>query len=303
MGFINVLTALWAIVFLSVPSVESELLEFQYDGSALAFITPYNNGIIAVRWGYGSTIYLERGKAAREIPWHWDESTRGSVPSSRRDSAAICINRSGLDYIVLFSPDSLLELYGPFTRGGRVVFDGAGNLWFTADGFLYRNGTSTGIELESHTISVDPSGNQIVFCDSNDRICILNTADAESSVLSAGYRFYSPMFVVCEGTLVIVSPTLEGEIVRVEPDNGACASLAEGSMPFWWNEMEEILYCVTSDDGNMITASEIWSVSLDGVSRQITFSSATHEIRPIALDSAVFAIQAITGSLMTVLER
>lgn len=296
----NILTALSVIVFLSVPSVDSRPQDFQYNGPGLARITPLGSGIIAVPWGYGSALYLESGTAARCIPWYWDESTRSSIPSSCGDSAAICINRSGLDYIVLFTPDSILELYGPFSNAGRAVFDGIGNIWFTADGFLYKNGISTGIEFQSHTVSVDPSGNRVAFCDSNDRICLLSTASGESLVLTAGYRFYSPMFVTCDGTAVIVASTLEGEIVKVSPDDGTCTSLAEGSMPFWWNEMGVILYSVTSDDGHSITAGEIWRVSLDSVSQQISFSSDIHEIHPIALGVTVFAIDAITGSFITV---
>ena len=299
----NILTALSVIVLLAIPSVNSEPRDFQYDGPGLALITPFSIGIIAVPWGYGSALYIEGGKAARSIPWHWDESTRCSIPSSCGDSAAICINRSGLDYIVLFTSDSLLDLYGPFTNGGRAAFDVTGNIWFTADGFLYRNGISTGIELESHTVSVDPSGSLIVFCDSSDRICLLNTSSGESSVLASDYRFYSPLFVSSEGTVVIVTSTLEGKIVKVSPEDGTCTSLAEGSMPFWWKEMEAILYSVTSDDGHTITSGEIWRVSLDGESQQITFSSGIHEIHPIALDVTVFAIDAITGSLITVPDR
>lgn len=206
-------------------------------------------------------------------------------------------------FALLSVPSVDSELYGPFEKGGKVVFDGIGNLWFTADGFLYRNGISTGIELESHTISVDPSGNLLAFCDRDDRICILNTTSGESSVLAAGYRFYNPIFVTCGGVVLIVTSTLEGEIVKVSPDDGTCTSLAEGSMPFWWNEAETILYCVTSDDGHTITAGEIWMVSLNGARQQITFSPGIHEIHPIAWGGAVFAIDALSGSLISVQDR
>lgn len=299
----NVLTALSVLVLLSLPSTDSELREFQYDGPGLALIMPLDSGIIAIPRGYGTILYLERGSAARYIPWKWDESTYCSAPSSYGDSAAVCINRRGLDYIVLFSSDSLLEFHGPFQNAGRTVFDASGNLWFTADGFLHKDGISTGIELESHTISVDPSGNLVAFCDRDDRICILNTADGVSSVLAAGYRFYSPVFVTCRGIVLIVAPTLEGEIVMISPGGGTCTSLAEGSMPFWWNETETILYCVTSDDGHTVTAGEIWSISPEGVNQQITFSPGIHEIHPIACGGAVFAIDAVTGALISVPDR
>ncbi len=299
----NVLTAFSVFVLLLLPSANSELRDFRYEGPGLALITPLGNGIVAIPRGFGTILYLERGNAARYITWKWDESTHCSGISSSGDSAAVCINRRGSDYIVLFSPDSLLESHGPFENAGRTVFDASGNLWFTADGFLHKNGVSTGIELESHTISVDPSGNLIAFCDRDDRICILNTADGVSSVLAAEYRFYSPVFVTCRGIVMIVASSLEGEIVKVSPDGGTCTSLVNGSMPFWWNEAETILYSVTSDDGHTVTAGEIWSSSLDGVNQQITFSPGIHEIRPIALNGAVFAIDAVTGSLIPVPHR
>lgn len=299
----NILAALSVIVLLSVPSTDPEPREFQYDGPGLALIAPLGCGIIAIPRGYGTILYLERGNAARHIPWKWDESTCCSVPSSYGDSAAVCINRRGSDYIVLFSPDSLLEFHGPFENAGRTVFDASGNLWFTADGFLHKNGASTGITLESHAISVDPSGNLVAFCDRDDRICILNTADGVSSVLAAGYRFYSPAFMTCGGIVLIVAPTLEGEIVSISPDGGTCASIAEGSMPFWWNETQTILYCVTSDDGHTVTAGEIWSISPEGVNQQISFSPGIHEIHPIASGGAVFAIDAVTGALISIPDR
>lgn len=296
----NILTALSIFALSSVPAVDHAIPEFQYSGPGLAMITPFGNSIIAVPLGYGSALYLERGMTARYIPWQWDGSKCCSAPSSLGDSAAICINSSGSDYILLFSPDSVLDVWGPFDRGGRPVFDSLGNIWFSADGYLHRNGISTGIVLESHTLSVDPSGNLVAFCDREDRICILDTADGKSFVLASGYRFYNPAFLISEGTTLIVSPTLEGEIVKVSPADGTCTSLAEGSQPFWWEEREAILFSVTSDDGHRITSGEIWLVSPDGVSRQITFSPGVHEIQPIALDGTVFAIEAVTGSLVTI---
>ena len=105
----NTLTILSVFVLLSLPSTDSDLLEFQYDGPGLAFITPLDSGIIAIPRGYGTILYFERGNAARCIPWKWDESTRCSAPSSHGDSAAVCINRRGSDYIVLFSPDFIAK--------------------------------------------------------------------------------------------------------------------------------------------------------------------------------------------------
>jgi hypothetical protein len=176
-------------------------------------------------------------------------------------------------------------------------------LWFTADGCLHKNGVSTGIELESYTVSVDVSGVRVAFCDNSDRICVLNTDDGEVSVLASEYRFYNPAFVTFEGSDLIVSPTLEGQIVMVSLADGVCTSLANGTHPFWWEDRESVLYSVTSDNGLKITSGEIWLVSPDGISQQITSTPCIHEIHPVVADGTVYAIDAASGSLVTVPNR
>jgi len=296
----NLLAALSIPFLLSIPVADSYAMENRCNVNGLADITPFADGIMAVTWGYESVLYFESDNSAMYIPWIWDESRCCSSPSSFGDSAAICINTDGVDNILFFSPDSIIAVYGPYERGGRPAFDGLGNLWFTADGYLFRNGISTGTELDSYTVSVDQSGSWIVFCDESDRVCILNTAERESTVLASGYRFYNPVFVIYDETLVIISPTLEGEIIAIAPSTGVCKSLASGSQPFWWKEAESILYSVTSDNGHTITSGEIWIVSLEGVNRQISFTSEIHETHPIAVLGTVYAIDADTGSLVAV---
>lgn len=296
--------ALSVLAFISVPPGDSYVTEFNYNGSGLVLITPFDGGILAVPAGYENILYLERGNTAGYIPWPWDESVCCSAPSSHGNSAAVCVSSGGSEYILLFSPDSVLEVYGPYGKGGKPVFNSMGNLWFTADGYLHENGISTGIELESsHTISVDASGNLVAFCDNRDRICILNTDDEEVSVLASGYRFYDPAFVTFEGSDLIVSPTLEGEIVKMSPADGICTSLANGSHPFWLQDRGSILYSVTSDDGLRITSGEIWLVSLDGVNQQISFTPDIHEIHPIVAGGTVYAIDATSGFLVAVPDR
>lgn len=295
--------ALCVLSLASVSAGDPYSPDFQFSGEGLALIVPFDRGILAVPWGYGSILFLERENSAGSVPWPWNESWCCSAPSSCGDLAAVCVNLEASEYILLFSPDSIIEVYGPYDIGGKPVFDDAGNLWFTADGYLHRNGISTGIELESHTISVDASGTQVVFCDNSDRICVLNTDDEEVSVLASGFRFYSPVFVTGLRTTLIVSPTLEGEIVKVSSADGACTSLAVGSHPFWWEDRGTILYSVTSDDGHQITSGDIWMVSLEGVSRQITFTPDIHEILPVVAGSTVYAIEAVTGSLVAIPDR
>ena len=294
----NPVTVLSILALASAPAADCTV--FQSDNECLAFITPLDSGILAVPCGYDSILYFQREYTPRSIPWAWDESNCISSPCSRGDSAAAGVSRDGSDYVLLFTPDSVLQVYGPYENSGKPVFDSLGNLWFTGNGFLYKNSVSTGIELDSHTISVDSSGLRVVFCDSSDRICIMNTTDGEVTILASGYRFYNPSFLSCQGKTTIISPTLEGEIVKVSPDNGTCTSLAEGVYPFWWTEREVLLYSVTTDDGYRTTGGEIWLVTLDGMSRRITFTPGINEIHPIALDGLVYAIEANTGSLITV---
>jgi len=298
----SILIILAVLCHSNSPTADAGRSEFMYDAQPLALITPLLSGMLLIPLHYGRILFLDETCEARPIPWQWDASRCCSAPSANADSAAVGVS-SGGDYIILFTPDDLLEAYGPYSEAGRPVFDDAGNLWFTADGFLHRNGISTGIELERHTISIDGSGLWIVYCDESDRICIFRTDSHEKTVLSSDYRFYDPAFVSFEEILTIISPSLEGKILRISPLDGECTVLAEGSHPFWWEERESMLYAVTSDDGHQITTSEIWLVSSSGEKQQLSATPDIHEICPAVINSSVYAIEAVKGNLIEVIAR
>ncbi len=288
------------LTFSTIADTDSDISEIHCSGTGLAAIAPLASGIIAIPWGYENVLFLEEGFTGRNALLLLDEFTRCSAPSTHGNLAVLSFEQNGSDFVVLFSPDSVLEVIGPFENAGRPVFDNSGNIWFSADGYLCKNGISTGFEFSAYSLSVDPSGKMAAFCDAGDRICLFNIDDGSTSILASGYRFYNPVFVSCNETAMIISPTLEGEIVSVSLSDGMCTSLIRGSHPFWWAERQLILCSVTSDDGHSITAGDVWLLSPDGTERQISFSSDIHEIHPIAVDTAVYAIDAVTGSLIPV---
>jgi hypothetical protein len=289
----NALSIITITVMLSVFSAASG---FEYDGPGLSKILPFGDCVLAVTWGFESLLHFGPDGSHIAILMCDEDAVYGSAPSAREGTAAVLLNLDGFDYVQLFTVDSILNTLGPYERSGKPSFDGPGNLWFCGDGYLLRNGVSTGYPLNSHTISINHTGEWVSFCDSNDRICIMDTGNGETSVIASDYRFYNPQFVRDNGVDMIVSPSLEGRIVKIDPSDGTCTPLAEGSNPFWWEEGEAILFSRTSDDGHDITSGEIWLVSLEGSLRQLTFSPDVHEVQPIAAGGNIYAIDALSGS-------
>lgn len=270
-------------------------------GSGLAFITPFENALVTVPWGFGSVGLLRPGEDVRFVscPWTWAETNCFSHPAASGNRAAYGAARPDGFYIVLVSHDSIIETFGPFLYAGRPSFDRTGRVWFTADGYLYREGTSTGIELEAFSISLDPSGSTAVWCDDMDRIRSINTETGLPGIISDEYRFYSPILASIGDSTFIISPTLEGMIVGVSLD-GHCCELAHGTNPFWCSDTGRMLFCRTTDDGYNITSAEIWSLIPGEDAEQLTFTSYVHEMQPVSNGFDIYAIDSASGALVTV---
>ena len=268
--------------------------------SGYAAVVPFAGGLIAVPWGYSDVHYLSGNSNARGFDFLGEDFRCGGLPSVMGDSLCLQIHRNGGDFIFLFTRDSLLEEWGPFEDAGRPVFDGGGNIWFTGDGRLYRNGIATAVQLQAHTISVDSGGENLVYCDSGDRVCLMRTESGVSEVIAQNQRYYSPFFTNFRGTETVISSSLQGNITLIDPETGAWEVIAVGTHPFWWSGRGVLLYSVTTDDGHSITSGEIRAVTESGEELHLTDTPDVHETMPAASEAGAFAIDAVTGSVVEV---
>ncbi len=149
----------------------------------------------------------------------------------------------------------------------------SGDLWYTNDGFLFKNGISTGMDVQAFSVSVEDD--QVAFTDRNDNLHI-NTLGCESDRTVQGYRFYSP--IVLSGGDVI-APTLTGEIIYLASD-GSLMVVGKGEQPSWSYNNEGLFYCVSEDDGHTVTQADIWFVKPGGEPVRITDTPNILETRP-----------------------
>ncbi|MBN2587794.1 MAG: hypothetical protein JXA64_00035 [Candidatus Fermentibacteraceae bacterium] len=273
--------------------------EDRLEATGLSLAVPFCDGVLAVPWGYGELLFIGPGESPEPFPIIWGEARPCSPPSTSGDCAAICLERQGHEFILLFSIAGESKEYGPYLECGAPVFDGEGSVWFTADGMLMVDGVPTGHQLDAHTISVDPPGNIVVYCDGDDRLCLLETESGGNRILSSCSRFYAPSVVDFGGETFIISSTLEGYICMTCPRSGDSTRLARGSHPFWWSGGGFLLYSVTEDDGHNITSSEIWAHRPGWLPFRMTSSPSVHEIMPLVLNDVLMAIDSDTGSLLT----
>ncbi len=295
------MTGTFALLALTVVTVSgiADGTGARLEAAGLSLAVPFSDGVLAVPWGSSELLFIGPGESPEPIPIIWEEARPCSPPSTFGNSAAICMERQGYRFILLFSTVGEPTEYGPYLECGAPVFDGGGSVWYTADGMLMVDDVPTGHQLDAHTISVDPSGNIVVYCDGDDRLCLLETESGENRILSSCCRFYAPTVVLFGGETFIISSTLEGYIYMTSPRNGDSIQLARGSYPFWWSGGGILLYSVTEDDGHNITSSEIWAHRPGWLPFRITSSPLVHEIMPLVLKDVLMAIDADTGSLLT----
>jgi hypothetical protein len=184
-----------------------------------------------------------------------------------------------------------IELCGPFEDAGLPAWDNEGNLWFTAENYLWKNAASTDIELSAAHISINPSMDRVVYSDRINRIFLTDISAVDGDLLANHRSFYAPFFISTED---VVSPSLEGEIWLTDPD-GNSRMLACGSQPVWWLEKEYILFIKTEDNGEILTASDVYAVDLQGNEIRITFTDYILETSPVPWNGKIAVIDAFTG--------
>jgi len=206
-------------------------------------------------------------------------------------TVAVWAGSDSLDCIVIVRRNGV-KVLGPYSDAGAPVWDGAGVLWFTAEGSLLRNCTPVGAPLDAYSISVSRQGDRVVYTDRDDRIMVMSVATGSVEVVSDDYRFYGPFFTPCGD---IVSPSMDGGIWLFSGD--AAQYVDQGEQPVWWPSQECILFIRTADDGMQLLSSDLWTWTPEGGSRRLTETPGLLETNPTPSDEGVFFVDAAVGSV------
>lgn len=211
------------------------------------------------------------------------------VSSPDLGTVAVWAGSDAVNCVVLLS-GSGYEAMGPYTRAGLPCWDGAGNLWFTAEELLHRNGEAVGPALSAHHISVDHAGGKVVFTDQGDRVLSMNIGTGAVDTVSTTYRFYGPFFTP-DGA--IVSPSLDGGIWMFR--GSEALFIDNGEHPAWWPDRNGIIYIKSTDDGMNLTSSDIWLWTEGAGSQQLTDTPYILEINPAPAPDGVYYVDAFGG--------
>jgi hypothetical protein len=211
------------------------------------------------------------------------------VSSPDLGTVAVWAGSDAVNCVVLLT-GSGYEVMGSYTEAGLPCWDGAGNLWFTAEGVLHRNGEAVGPALSAHHISVDPMGEKVVFTDRGDRILSMSMESGSVDTVSNAYRFYGPFFIPGGG---IVSPSLDGGIWLFRGSEAVFVD--NGEHPAWWPERNGIVYIRSTDDGMNLTSSDIWLWTEGAGSLQLTDTPYILEINPSPAPDGVYYVDAFSG--------
>lgn len=182
-----------------------------------------------------------------------------------------------------------VSVMGPYEKAGLPCWDGEGNLWFTGDGSLLRNGESAGL-LDAHHISVSPEGENVVFTNRSDLILTMDLQTGSVDTVSAAHRFYGPFFIPSGG---VVSPSLDGGIWLFQ---GTAATYVDhGEHPAWWPEGNGLLYIRSTDDGMNLTSSDIWFWTRSAGAVQLTATPYILETNPVPSPGGILFVDAFSG--------
>ncbi|UCE26248.1 MAG: hypothetical protein JSW52_07745 [Candidatus Coatesbacteria bacterium] len=239
------------------------------------------------------------------------ECFRGGACSPGGETIAVWADNNTEVWVLLLNNNGVLQKkLGPYSECGCPVYDEFGNLWYMAEGNLFKNGNRQsfpqGFTLEVDSIDVSPDGRYVAFTDFEGRIYEAAIEGGSPRIIAENKSFYPPEYTP---TGQIFAATYDNEIWLFEPD-GKGLLLAEGALPHpsWYVDsggsgLEGVLYVETDDHWMDVTDSEIWIAETDGTLYQMTNTPGVAETYPEDWNNDIIAVDGITGDLVHIVQE
>jgi len=179
----------------------------------------------------------------------------------------------------------ILQISGVSTDVGVPAWFPDGRIGYTYEGqFLIvdRSGTilETIADIGSNVAAVSSDGQWILYNDCDDRLWACHLIDGERfQATPDGGRFFNPVWSPTQPVAVVNE--LGGPFCLLNIVAGNLTPLDDGNHYAWSPDGQWIIYDVTEDDGQMITAADIYSIRRDGTERTaLTNTTARLEMHP-----------------------
>lgn len=174
-------------------------------------------------------------------------------------------------------------------RTGAPWVDSEGDLWYTLEGSLFRNGEEVNTSVPAFMVSVE--NGRAAYCDPEDNLRILDLTDGTERIVQRGYRFFGPLMLRSGD---VVASTLSEGIAYVSP-YGSMAFVSGASEPCWSDDYLGIFYSMPVDDGHTITGSDLWFARPGEDPMQLTLTPDVFEMSPSISGINLWYVDEATG--------
>jgi hypothetical protein len=212
-------------------------------------------------------------------------------------------------WVLLLNDNGILQdRLGPYSDCGCPIWSESGNLWYMADGNLFKDGDGQafpqGFTLEVDYIDVSPDGDSVIFFDGEGRIYEADIEGGSPEIISEDKNFFVPKY---GPSGQIFAATHDNEIWLFETDRQG-RLIGEGIEPSWYVDsggsgLEGVLFVQTDDHWMDVTESEIWLADIGGTLYQMTNTPDVAETYPVDWNNDIIAVDGITGDLIHIVQE
>jgi Tol biopolymer transport system component len=261
---------------------------FSPDGKKIAITNLNFKGIIVedIADGTKKKITEDEGAGFR---YSWSPDSKAITYLSRKN-----INGEAINIIKIVEIDNgkAFDLTSPGIGASMPTFTQSNEVIYSFKGTLIKRKWSNGTIGNEEIIAENVPANIIIPSPKNDKLVIeddngikiidIDGKNKKTLVKNGENNFACDAKVSLDGSKVLYANTVgsKGHLFVYEINNEKITDLGEGIFGQWLLD-GRIIYCITMDDGNVNTASELYIINIDGTGKKkITDTPNQIEIQP-----------------------
>jgi|GEM_PF-2215751 hypothetical protein len=264
--------------------------------SGFMSVTPLGPDLLGTRWGGTAFVRLALDGTA-EVLYALEGGPFESLsPASVHDGliAFAGRGREGAAILVLDGAGRQVDRLGPYAECGNPAWDGAGALYFTADGMLLRDGEVLPFEAEG-PVTPSPSGALAALAAPGGGVIVLDlpasTADTvarEATVTGMSWAGDARLLLACS----------DGQVLLCRTGRRVASRVITGEGVSWSDLLDGFLTSRMTDDGHFVTSSTVVFCNLGGGWAELDCPEGSMPSHPCSFGAGAAAIDAGSGSVL-----